>query len=918
MTHDNPTMAGSTELIIAEKPSVGRDIAAVLGVRTRRDGYLEGRGIRVSWCVGHLAELCEPHEYNPEWKSWSPALLPIVPERFRVRPARGSIDQLRVLEALLGDPDVGTVINACDAGREGELIFRFVYELARCTKPVRRLWISSLTPEAIRAGMARLRPAAELDPLADAARCRAEADWLVGMNATRALTGLARRAGGDALMSVGRVQTPTLALIVRREEAIEAFVSEPFWEVKATFAAAQPPAGYHYQGLWHRRPVAEALGAGDRPPPSQDAARPVTPAAAAGPARSPQGSADQATDAGRDAAESRTRLATRAEAEAIAEAVRGRPGQVSGLVRKAMREPPPLLYDLTDLQKTANRRFGMSAQQTLAAAQSLYETRKAVTYPRTDSRHLTSDLAAGLPDLLAALEPCYGELARQAHARCTAPGVPGRRMINDSEVGDHHAIIPTGIAVDVDRLSADERRIFDLVARRFLAGFLADAVFEKTRIETMVGEHLFVSEGRVCVDPGWQAAEPPPPRQGAEPALPALRQGTPVDTTAVALHEGKTQPPRRYTEATLLGAMERADKMVEEAALRRALRDKGLGTPATRAAIIENLLRRRYVLRQGRELHPTAQGRALVTAMPVEDLLSAELTGAWEAKLARVARGELERPHFMAEIRAFVGQMVDTIARADGATMTGVGPEPLGSCPLCGTPVSAGFKAYQCARKGTCTFAIYKRIAGRKTSPSLVQVLLARGRTQVLKGFRSKQGKRFSAALVLSPEGRVELAFERDAASSTAPRSPRPSTGSAHAPGKSARSAAASSSRRRPAAAKAIVQDRAAAKAIVQDKAASPATPAGPRCPACRKGHIIAGNRGWGCSRWREACRFVVSFEQQGVRIPADEGERLFRRGRTRLMPGFSPEGPARLVLDLGHDGNVRTELGKRSRTTQK
>ncbi|MCG8417199.1 MAG: DNA topoisomerase 3 [Proteobacteria bacterium] len=863
--------APSITLIIAEKPSVGRDIARVVGARTRRDGYLEGKDFWVAWCVGHLAELCEPHEYNPAWKSWSPRLLPILPDRFKVRPSRTGARQLRLLRPLMRSRDVANVVNACDSGREGELIFRFVYQLTGCDKPVRRLWISSLTAEAISRGMVRLRPGAELDPLADAARCRAEADWLVGMNATRALTGLVRRsAGRSELMSVGRVQTPTLALIVRREDEIEAFVSEPYWQVRATFdrlvglaSNARPTSdgAERYEGIWHR--------------PGQSPKKPD-------PADREQGGDD------RQGSPPASRLSTRQEAEAIASAVADRPGRITRVERKTTRERPPLLFDLTALQKTANRRYSMSAQRTLAAAQALYERHKAITYPRTDSRHLTSDMATELPRILAALDRTpYEKLAAAAQQR----GLPrGKRMIDDAEVGEHHAIIPTGKAVDIERLGAEERRVYDLIARRFLAGFLSDAVFDKTLIETVVADHRFLSRGRVCIESGWQVAEPPvrstsstkrtarAGQEQLEQSLSALRRDDPVHTAAAEVCEGKTEPPRRYSEASLLASMERAGRDLDDEALRRAMKDAGLGTPATRAAIIETLLKRDYVRRQGRVLQPTQSGRALVAAIPVADLLSAELTGAWEQKLADIARGRAGRLQFMRDVRSFTTRVVEAIA---GARPPDVGEaEVLGLCPVCRGEVKEGFKAYSCATGTSCSFVIYKRIAGRAISPALVRVLLARGRSQVLAGFRSRRGKRFRAALVLGDDGKVEMAFDSDRTTDQ--------TGHTHG------------------------------SAAQRSRAASGTTPSGPadgpRCPACRKGRIITGQRGWGCSRWRESCRFVVWFEHGDLRLPEDEAERLFRRGQTRLMDGLSPHGRARLVLDLEREGNVRIELGKRGR----
>lgn len=850
---------------------MGRDIARVVGARTRAKGYLQGPDVRVSWCIGHLAALCEPHEYDPAWKRWSLDLLPIIPVSFKVRRTSNGAGQFQVLRQLMNDPAVTSIVNACDAGREGELIFRRVYELAGCKKPVTRLWISSLTDEAIRHGMAHLRPSATFDDLADAARSRAEADWLVGMNATRAMTALGRRGGNrDILMSVGRVQTPTLAMIARRERDIEQFEKQPYWQVHATFswldAHAAPNAArpIPYTGLWHQ--------------------------------------------------DKQDRLDDEARANAIAQAVAGRSGLVVRVQQKTVRERPPLLFDLTTLQKLANRRFGMSAKRTLTAAQTLYEKHKAITYPRTDSRYLTSDMVEHLPPVLESLqrEP-YGPFAAQALAR----GVPrGKRMINDAEVGDHHAIIPTTRIPGEQRLGRDETRVYDLIARRFLAGFLPDAVFDKTRIETEVAGHRFVSDGRVCRERGYQAVEPPArakrdkrdkPAASSAPdgqheqrrpsrasqhtedkPLPPVREGDRVDTDAVEVRQCETKPPKRYTEATLLSAMEHAGKDVEEKALRRALKDAGLGTPATRAAIIETLLKREYIERQGRSLHPTARGRALIDAIPVPVLLSAEMTGAWEQRLSQMARGQLGRIPFMDDICTFTRDIVASIAGATPPLLETIPKTVLGNCPVCRTPVTEGRRAFHCETGKPCSFVIFKRIAGRQTSAALVRVLLRHGRSQVLQGFRSKRGKRFSAALVLSPEGKVEFSFDNHGDSARPNRAPKRKT---------------SDSRAQPPATTTTAQRR-----------KQPAR--GPRCPACRQGHIIAGRRGWGCSRWREACSFVVWFEHRGTRIPDDEAERLFRRGQTRLMSGLSQAGKARLILDLNAAGNVRVQLSKRAQKT--
>ena len=800
------------KLILAEKPSVARDIARVVGATGRRDGYLEGGGYRVAWSLGHLLELREPHEYDPAWKRWAAEHLPMLPEELKLRPIRKTAAHLRRLKELMRAPDIDGIINGCDAGREGEHIFRLVYRYAFGAsrgKPVRRLWISSLTDQAVRAGMGRLRPSADYDRLADAARCRAEADWLVGLNATRAMTIAGRRGGGDAgLLSVGRVQTPTLAMLVRREEAIEAFVPQPFWKVHARLDGA----GARWQATWTR------------------------------------GKTD--------------RLGTEPEARAIAAAVDGRRGVVSKVERKQVRERPPFLYDLTALQKAANRRYGLSAEQTLKAAQGLYERHKAITYPRTDSRFLTSDMAPKLPALVKCLEASpWGDVAREVTAR----GVrPGRRVVNDAEVGDHHAIIPTGRLPNADALGPAERRVFELVARRLLAALLPDAVFAATRIETTVAEHVFVASGRVRMESGWQVAEPPAKAQSATPELPRVEQGTPADVLGVQVEQGTTQPPKRHSEATLLASMERPDAgEVEEDEVRRAMKASGLGTPATRAAIIETLLRRDYVRREQKALVPTPLGRSLVHALPVPDLLSAELTGAWEARLARMAEGAADRARFMADIREFTARAVAAIGAAPVEAASRGPREVLGRCPVCGTPVTEGRAVFTCERGRECTFVIPKRIAGRKTSPALAKVLLGRGRSQVLKGFRSKKGKSFSTTLVLREDGTVGMDFEARA-------------------------------QRKPA-------------------EAAPARPAGAaRCPKCKRGHVVAGRRGWGCSRWREGCDFVVWFVQGGLRLPEDEADRLFRRRQTRLMTGLTRAGKARLVLDLEVEGNVRVEPGKR------
>jgi DNA topoisomerase-3 len=713
----------SKTLVIAEKPSVARDIANALPGRfTNNESFLEGDDYVITFAVGHLVELVNPEDYDDKFKKWRMADLPILPAEFRLQPRDAkSKKQLTVIHKQMKRDDVDRIVNACDAGREGELIFAYVYETAGIDKPVDRLWISSMTKQAISEGFEKLRPGEQLKPLELAARSRSEADWLVGMNATRAAT-IRGRAWVGGVVSLGRVQTPTLALMVKREREIQAFTPEPYWLVHATFDP-------RYEGLWFE---------GDE-----------------------------------------TRIfADEAKATAIAEKVAGKLGVVESVERKEQKQSPPLLYDLTSLQREANQRFSFSARRTLQAAQSLYEDKKAITYPRTSSRYLSGDLVPQIKPTAGTLFsiPDYEEAARFV---VELAELPLARVVNDAKVTDHHAIIPTDVEHDVSTFSPDERRIFDLVARRFLAVFHPQARFERTTIVTLVEEERFRTRGKVTLDPGWrrvygelseeeekQAAAEEDAESTAE--LPRVENGQEV-TCVTAETEGKeTKAPPRYNESTLLSAMETAGKLIDDEDLREAMKESGLGTPATRAETIETLIRREYIERAGKELMPTPKGIQVITMLEEHKITSPELTGDWEKKLSDIEQGTFDREKFMKEIESFTGEIVEQIAALDKEKLR---PErvELGLCPRCGAVtgeiIKENSRAYGCTswksrEEAGCGFVIWKRVAGRTITPELARQLMEEGKTkEVVAGFRSKAGKPFRARLVLTPEGKVEFDF---------------------------------------------------------------------------------------------------------------------------------------------------------------
>jgi DNA topoisomerase-3 len=698
-------------LVIAEKPSVGRDLARVLpGPFAKHEGYLEGPEHVITWAVGHLVQLAEPDEYDPKFKRWRMADLPIVPERFRlvVRDER-SKKQMSVVTTLLHRGDISEVINACDAGREGELIFAYLYEKAGSKVPIRRLWLSSMTTQAMRDAFGSLRPGAELARLEQAARSRSEADWIVGMNATRAAT-IRLRSSFDGAVSLGRVQTPTLAIIARREEEIRAFTPEPYWLVDASFEPSSD-SERQYEGRFH---------AGAKP-----------------------------------------RLASEQEASAIVAACRAGQGTITKIEKREQIDKPPMLYDLTTLQREANTRFGFSARRTLGAAQRLYEEHKALTYPRTNSRYLTSDMAGEIV-------PTAELLAARPEYRAAAEYVTGLdllplgRVIDDSKVSDHHAIIPTRAEHPIDKMNDDDHRVYDLVVRRFLAAFHPEAVLENTRVETTVAGHVFRTRGKVLLVPGWRgvylaaAADPQPNETPAdedetgEQQLPRLEQGEASAVIEIEQLAKETKPPRRYSDASLLGAMETAGKLVDDEELREAMKDSGIGTPATRAAIIERLIDVGYVERDGRALVATEKGLNVIRLLGEHALTSPDLTGHWEQRLGRIERGEDSREEFMRDIAGFAKETVGVL----DVTLKDVRHD-----------IIENRKGYSCWSRDDpgCGLVIWKAKAGKTLPLAIARELIKTGRTAAaVTGFRGRSGRSFRARLALTQneEGRWRVDFD--------------------------------------------------------------------------------------------------------------------------------------------------------------
>ncbi len=644
------------KVIIAEKPSVARDIAKVLKISSARKGYIEGRGCAVTWAFGHLVTLQEPGEYDPALKRWSLDSLPFVPDEFKLKliTNRGVAEQFQIIKILFEEAE--EIICATDAGREGELIFRYILALCRCEdKSIRRLWLNSLTPDAIKTAFKDLKDGHDYDPLYAAARCRSESDWIVGLNATRYYTVRHGRIGGGndrVLWTIGRVQTPVLAMIVVRDDTILQFRPQPFWELTT-----------HYRDVVFKY--------------------------------------------------SGKRFAKLEKAEALLEQITEQSFTITAITAKKKKEQPPQLFDLTTLQRELNKLHGISASDTLAATQSLYEA-KLVTYPRTDSRYLSEDMKPRVPQIMEQLKP----LRPEQIAPLDLAKLPfTRRIINDKKVTDHHAIIPTGVTPR--RFGANEQLVYDVITTQFIAAFYPVCLKNITTVDGLSNQVQFQAKGTQITDPGWTVLFPRKKKAAADgQALPAFEKGE-TGPHKPFLREGKTLPPKHFTENSLLGLMEAAGKFVEDETLREALKERGIGTPATRAAIIETLLRRNYIRREKKQLRCTDMGRCLIALIRDPLLKSPEMTGEWEDKLKQIERSELNPDDFMSGIENYIRNMIQD------SNAWQLDTSRWGDCPLCGKEVIKGKRAYGCSGwKEGCTFVLEPNCKGKMLTGKQIQVLL--------------------------------------------------------------------------------------------------------------------------------------------------------------------------------------------------
>src|SRR2546421_9780334 len=801
----------SKSLIIAEKPSVANDLAHALGGFHKEGDHFESDRYIISSALGHLVELALPSELDVKRGKWSFANLPIIPEEFHLKPIEKTKARFNMLKKLMKRDDVDLLINACDAGREGELIFRYLVKLSGVKKPIQRLWLQSMTQDSIRDAFNHLRTEEEMVPLSKAAVCRSESDWLVGINGTRAMTAFNNRAGGFQLTPVGRVQTPTLGILAEREDKIHQFKPRSYYEVFGDF---EVKAG-SYRGRWFKE--------------------------------------DFAKDGDEDARAER--IWEQTQADEIKNRCLGKTG-VATEEKKPTTQAPPLLYDLTSLQRDANGR-GFSAKRTLQIAQQLYERFKVITYPRTDSRYLPEDYIPTVKSTLSRIE--------NPHARTVLEKnwvKPTKRIFNNVKISDHFAIIPTGTAPH--GLDDVQQKIYDMIVRRFISGFFPAAQFEVTTRITRIDKDAFKTEGKVIKDPGWLAVygrEAASEQEGGE-SLVAISPNEPAKVLDIEVVPNETKPPARFSEATLLSAMEGAGKLVEDEELREAMREKGLGTPATRSAIIEGLIHDGYVHRQGRELIATAKGLALITLLRgigATELCSPEMTGEWESKLKRMEKGAMKRNDFMAHIKNFTREIVEKAKNFEGDSVPG-DFEPLEvKCPKCGEgPFDEDYRTFKCR---SCGLIVWKTMAGRLFERSELEKLLTEKKVGPLEGFRSKVGRKFNATVKLSEDFKPAFDF-----------------------GENGHDQAVT-----------IDTDKHEALGL---------------CPICQKGQVYVLDRAYACENAvskEKTCTFRISKTILHREIPKEQVQKLIATGKTDLLPKFvSKKGrpfSAHLKLENGKVG---------------
>jgi DNA topoisomerase III len=782
----------SKSLIIAEKPSVARDLARALGKFRDEKDFFENDQYLISSAVGHLVEMVPPEGAEVKRGKWNIQNLPVLPDHFDLAPIEKNKSRLNVLKRLIKRADVTEIIDACDAGREGELIFRNIIRWTGTQKPTRRLWLQSMTAESIRNGFANLRSEQEMQPLADAARSRAESDWLVGINATRALTSFNSGTGGFQLTAAGRVQTPTLTILTRREEKIRSFKPRSYFEVHGEFAVK---AG-SYRGRW----LDENFRKGD----DEDARA--------------------------------ERIWDRERAAEIEQKCTGKIGQISE-EKKPTTQASPLLYDLTTLQREANGRFGLSARRTLQLAQALYEKHKVLTYPRTDSRYLPEDNLAQVRKVMGSFKD--SSVATHAEKALRNDWVkPTKRVFNNAKVSDHHAIIPTGTSAG--HLDEWERKVYDMVARRTIAIFYPPAQFEVTTRITRVEGEPFKTEGKIIVDPGWLAVYGKEAAGADEQAVVPVSANETAQVLAIEIKQNETKPPARFNEATLLSAMEGAGKLLEDEELREAMRERGLGTPATRAQVIEGLLSDGYIERQGKELVVTAKGLSLITLLRnlhTDVLCKPELTAEWEFRLKEMAHGKLDRRHFMEDIRGLTKEIVEKVRNFSGETIEGKYVTIEAKCPNCGRgPVKEDYKTFRCQN---CDWLLWKTMASRQFEPEEVNELLTKGRIGPLHGFRSKLGRPFEAVVTLGEEKKPQFDFNGNGFEEKIDKEKHEALGP---------------------------------------------------CPVCGKGQVYVLERAYVCENFiaqPKSCTFRMGKVILQREIPKEQAQKLISTGKTDLLPRF-------------------------------